>query len=55
VRLTKALIKSAHASAVRNQLAVEGEHFRAMLQEPAAREAFAAFLEKRAPDFSKIS
>ena len=55
VRLTKALLKSAHAAAVRNQLQVEGEHFRAMLGEPAAREALAAFLEKRAPDFSKIA
>jgi enoyl-CoA hydratase/carnithine racemase len=54
VRLTKALLKSAHRDAVRNQLQVEGEHFRAMLGEPAAREALAAFLEKRAPDFSKI-
>lgn len=54
VRLTKALLKSAHSAAVRNQLQVEGEHFRAMLGEPAAREALAAFLEKRAPDFSKI-
>jgi enoyl-CoA hydratase/carnithine racemase len=54
VRLTKALLKGAHRAAVRNQLQVEGEHFRAMLGEPAAREALAAFLEKRAPDFSKI-
>jgi enoyl-CoA hydratase/carnithine racemase len=54
IRLTKALLKSAHCAAVRNQLQVEAEHFRAMLGEPAAREALAAFLEKRAPDFSKI-
>jgi len=54
VRLTKALLKDAHRAAVRNQLQVEGEHFREMLGEPAAREALAAFLEKRAPDFSKI-
>jgi enoyl-CoA hydratase/carnithine racemase len=55
IRLTKALLKSAHAAAVRNQLKVEGDYFRAMLGEPAAREALSAFLEKRAPDFSKIS
>jgi enoyl-CoA hydratase/carnithine racemase len=54
VRLTKALLKDAHRAAVRNQLQVEGDHFREMLGEPAAREALAAFLEKRAPDFSKI-
>jgi enoyl-CoA hydratase/carnithine racemase len=54
VRLTKALLKDAHRAAVRNQLQVEGDHFREMLGEPAAREALAAFLEKRAPDFSKM-
>lgn len=55
VRVTKALLKSAHSAAVRNQMRVESEHFRAMLGEPAAREALSAFLEKRAADFSKVS
>jgi 1,4-dihydroxy-2-naphthoyl-CoA synthase len=32
----------------------EGQSFRRMLTEPAAREAFSAFVEKRKPDFSKI-
>jgi enoyl-CoA hydratase/carnithine racemase len=54
VRTTKALLKGAHVAAVRNQLALEGSHFREMLSEPAAREAFAAFIEKRKPDFSKL-
>ena len=54
VRTTKALLKGAHAAAVRNQLQLEGRHFREMLSEPAAREALAAFIEKRKPDFSKI-
>ena len=54
VRTTKALLKGAHAAAVRNQLQLEGRHFREMLLEPAAREALAAFIEKRKPDFSKI-
>ena len=54
VRTTKALIKGAHANAVRNQMQLEGRHFREMLSEPAAREAFSAFLEKRKPDFSRI-
>ncbi|HSN22493.1 MAG TPA: enoyl-CoA hydratase [Usitatibacter sp.] len=48
---TKALMKRAHRVAIGAQLAAEGEHFRRMLGEPAAREAFAAFLGKRAPDF----
>ncbi len=47
LRVTKALMKSRHADAVRAQLAGEGEHFREMLTEPAARAAFAAFLAKR--------
>jgi enoyl-CoA hydratase/carnithine racemase len=54
VRITKALLKGAHAAAVRNQLQLEGRHFREMLSEPAAREALAAFIEKRKPDFSRI-
>ena len=53
VRLTKALMKEGHAGAVRERLLAEGTHFRAMLQEPAAREALAAFMEKRKPDFSR--
>jgi hypothetical protein len=32
----------------------EGQSFRRMLAEPAAREAFGAFMAKRKPDFSKI-
>lgn len=53
VQTTKALMKSAHAKAVEAQTLAEGAHFRALLVEPAAREAFAAFMEKRKPDFSK--
>jgi len=51
VRNTKALMKRAHRAGIEAQLAAEGADFRRMLHEPAAREAFAAFLEKRAPDF----
>jgi len=54
VRETKALMKLGHREAVEARLSVEGERFRRMLREPAAREAFAAFAEKRAPDFSKL-
>jgi len=32
----------------------EGQSFGRMLQEPAAKEAFGAFMEKRKPDFSKV-
>ena len=47
VRMTKALMKAPHADAVRRQLSAEGEQFRAMLTEPAAKAALAAFLAKR--------
>ena len=32
----------------------EGQSFGRMLREPAAREAFTAFMEKRRPDFSNL-
>ena len=32
----------------------EGASFRRMITEPAAREAFSAFLQKRKPDFTKL-
>jgi enoyl-CoA hydratase/carnithine racemase len=53
LRVTKALLKSGHAAATEAQILAEGAHFREMLTEPAAREAFAAFMEKRKPDFSR--
>lgn len=53
LRATKALMKDAHRAAIAAQLGAEGAHFRRMLTEPAAREAFAAFMEKRAPDFTR--
>ncbi len=49
MRLTKALLKRAHAAAVEAQLSLEGGHFRDLLARPAARAALAAFLEKRKP------
>jgi enoyl-CoA hydratase/carnithine racemase len=52
VRLTKELMKARHRGEVQAQLRTEGAYFRAMLGEPAAREALAAFMQKRKPDFS---
>jgi len=43
-----------HLDAVTEQIALENRHFSAMLREPAAKEAFAAFYEHRKPDYSKI-
>ena len=52
VTATKALMRDPAALAAR--MDVEGARFLAQLKSPEAREAFAAFAEKRAPDFSKI-
>ena len=49
---TKRLMKQAQAPAIAQRIAEEGSIFGRMLSEPAAREAFGAFVEKRKPDFS---
>ncbi len=46
-------MKKGQAQAVREQMTEEGSSFARMLGEPAAREAFSAFMEKRRPDFSR--
>ena len=51
---TKRLMKKGQASTVLAQMDDEGASFGRMLREPAAKEAFTAFLEKRRPDFSKV-
>lgn len=51
---TKRLMKSGQAALVRQQMDEEGASFGRMLGEPAAKEAFGAFMEKRRPDFSKV-
>ena len=51
---TKRLMKQALAPQVAERMAEEGALFGRMLREPAAREAFSAFMEKRHPDFSKL-
>jgi len=52
VAITKALMRDPAALAKR--INEEGAHFVAQLKSPEAREAFAAFAEKRAPDFNKL-
>ena len=54
VRLTNALLRKASAAQVRDTMAEEAGHFAARLQSPEAAEAFAAFLERRKPDFSRF-
>ncbi|VTU19497.1 enoyl-CoA hydratase [Variovorax sp. PBL-E5] len=51
---TKRLMKKAQQPALIERMGEEGQSFGRMLREPAAREAFTAFMEKRRPDFSKV-
>ncbi|WP_427915096.1 enoyl-CoA hydratase [Ramlibacter sp. MMS24-I3-19] len=51
---TKRLMKKGQQQLVQQQIQEEGAIFTRMLREPAAREAFGAFMDKRKPDFSKL-
>ena len=55
VRVSKALIRGRDRDAVAEVMRVEFEQFTARLMSPEAAEAFQAFAEKRAPDFSKFN
>lgn len=52
VAITKALMREA-AEVLAARMAQEGGHFAAQLKSPEAAEAFAAFAEKRPPDFGR--
>jgi enoyl-CoA hydratase/carnithine racemase len=51
---TKRLMKGGSQQEVLQKMDEEGQSFGRMLREPAAKEAFGAFMEKRKPDFSKV-
>ncbi len=51
---TKRLMKKGQAAQVDQQITEENASFARLLREPAAREAFTAFMEKRKPDFSEV-
>jgi enoyl-CoA hydratase/carnithine racemase len=51
---TKRLLKKTDAAHIMERMAEEGVSFGRMLREPAAKEAFTAFMERRVPDFSKV-
>ncbi len=53
IRVTKSLLKQANRQLIADTLNNEAQSFSRLLQSAEAKEAFAAFLEKRAPDFSK--
>src|SRR5262249_29852888 len=54
LRTTKKLLKSGMADAIRQAMVRESEQFAALLQAGEAKEAMAAFLERRKPDFSSF-
>ncbi|MES2879899.1 MAG: enoyl-CoA hydratase [Pseudomonadota bacterium] len=51
---TKRLMRQGQAGIVAERIVEEAQTFGRMLNEPAAKEAFTAFMEKRKPDFSRI-
>jgi enoyl-CoA hydratase/carnithine racemase len=51
--LTKKLMRDHQRIAA--QIAEEGQLFKERLKTPEAREAFAAFAERRSPDFTKVA
>ncbi len=51
---TKRLMKKGQLQQVLDVIDEEAQSFGRMMGEPAAREAFGAFMEKRKPDFSKV-
>ncbi len=53
LRTTRALLRR-NQPEVRAVMAAEGEAFERLLRGPEAREALAAFAEKRAPDFTRL-
>lgn len=55
VRVAKQLMRQSNEEFLKTVMKAEEDSFSAMLQGPEAKEAFAAFFEKRKPDFSKLS
>ena len=51
---TKRLMKLGNSQLIAGRIAEESSSFGRMLREPAAREAFTAFVEKRRPDFTTL-
>jgi enoyl-CoA hydratase/carnithine racemase len=49
---TKRLMKTGQADQIKQKISEEATSFGRMLKEPAAKEAFGAFMEKRKPDFT---
>jgi enoyl-CoA hydratase/carnithine racemase len=54
LRTTKMLLKSGQADVIKQAMSREGQEFAALLQGPEAKEAMAAFIERRKPDFTRF-
>jgi len=54
LRITKQLMRSGQIAAIEARMEEENTHFAAMLVAPEAKEAFAAFFQKRKPDFTQF-
>lgn len=54
LRATKVLLRRTTGQELEAAFAAEAAEFKRLLNGPAAREAFTAFLEKRTPDFTKL-
>ncbi|SMB27790.1 Enoyl-CoA hydratase/isomerase [Sterolibacterium denitrificans] len=55
VRLTKQMLKSAQQALIAQTMQSEVRHFKERLVSPEAKEAFAAFFDKRKPDFGQFN
>ncbi len=55
LRETKRLLKAGWREATMRTMADENATFTRLMRSPEAREAFSAFMERRAPDFSKFA
>lgn len=54
LRLTKKLMKQHQTESIAHHINVEGELLEQALSSPEANETFAAVMEKRKPDFSRV-
>lgn len=55
LQITKMLLRRGEAQAIANTILVEADQFAQRRTSAEAREAFSAFFEKRAPDFSRFN